>query len=140
MKRITHEQAVNTLLKVWHSLADYYTDSRRRMLMKRYMTRTPSYITSLNYHDPRDRGLVDEMRRTLKQLAGPYYRIKLQGRLGVDNPNAAKYRARKSCQCIRLADSGYVDVYLYTREYIPGFDLRAEIETLLSAMTRCDDE
>ena len=53
--------------------------------------------------------------------------VKLQGRLGKDNPNAIKYRRRPnmnvplnidyyySHQAIRLPDAKTADVYVYTR-------------------------
>lgn len=44
--------------------------------------------------------------------------VKLQGRLGKDNPNAVKYRGRRrhnSYQCIKLADAAFADVYIYNR-------------------------
>lgn len=42
-------------------------------------------------------------------------RVKLQGRLGKDNPAAVKYRtgAWNSHQCIRLKDATAADVYIY---------------------------
>ncbi len=48
--------------------------------------------------------------------------VKLQGRLGTDNPNAWKYKrgfhrrgAYHSHQCIRLPDAQTADVYVYLR-------------------------
>jgi hypothetical protein len=42
-------------------------------------------------------------------------RVKLQGRLGKDNPAAVKYRTGRfnSHQCIRLKDAATADVYIY---------------------------
>jgi len=46
----------------------------------------------------------------------PLY-VKLQGRLGKDNPNAQKYRVRRfnSHQMIALGDAQAADVYVYRR-------------------------
>jgi hypothetical protein len=47
--------------------------------------------------------------------------VKLQGRLGKNNPNAWKYRTRYNggiygdAQCVRLADAAFADVYVYER-------------------------
>lgn len=45
--------------------------------------------------------------------------VKLQGRLGENNPNAAKYRKKKwnghQYQTILLADAATADVYVYKR-------------------------
>jgi hypothetical protein len=47
--------------------------------------------------------------------------VKLQGRLGENNPNTWKYRGRRNggiyydAQCIRLPDAAYADVYVYQR-------------------------
>ena len=47
--------------------------------------------------------------------------VKLQGRLGKNNPNAWKYRSRYNggiygrAQCVRLADAAFADVYVYER-------------------------
>lgn len=47
--------------------------------------------------------------------------VKLQGRLGKDNPNSWKYRPRDKggiygrSKCIRLADAATADVYVYQR-------------------------
>ena len=102
--------------------------------------RTPCYIARFNYQDPLQRKLITALRKLLKDLSGPKVRIKLQGRLGVDNPNASKYREKKSCRCISLKDSGYVDAYLYSREYDPNFDPQAEVETLLFTAARYDED
>jgi hypothetical protein len=44
--------------------------------------------------------------------------VKLQGRLGKDNPKADRYSSKRrynAYQCIRLADSAFADVYIYER-------------------------
>jgi hypothetical protein len=44
--------------------------------------------------------------------------VKMQGRLGKDNPSADKYRGKgfNAYQTIRKADASYFDVYLYERK------------------------
>jgi hypothetical protein len=42
-----------------------------------------------------------------------YWRIKLQGRLGKNNPAAPKYRRRRGPVSIALADATRYDVYVY---------------------------
>lgn len=88
---------------------------------------SPSYIDSFNYHDPRDQDLIEQLRKFVKNKFGSNYRIKLQGRLGRDNSAAKKYRSLEArgynaYQYICLCDSGYVDAYLYTREWDPRVD------------------
>lgn len=83
-------------------------------------TRSPSWLNRFNYHDSRDRALLDSARDRVKNLYGQEFRIKLQGRLGIDNPLAEQYRRTRDWQCIRLKDSGYVDAYVYTREFMPN--------------------
>ena len=43
--------------------------------------------------------------------------VKLQGRLGKNNPNAIKYRTKRfnSHQMIALCDAQHADVYIYVR-------------------------
>ena len=47
--------------------------------------------------------------------------VKLQGRLGKNNPNSWKYRSRYNggiygrAQCVRLSDAASADVYVYVR-------------------------
>lgn len=45
--------------------------------------------------------------------------VKLQGRLGTDNPNAWKYHIGSGvysrAQCVRLPDAATADVYVYNR-------------------------
>lgn len=72
-----------------------------------------SYIGTFNYHLPKDREIINSFRAYLRDVFGPQYRIKLQGRLGVNNSAAAKYRAKKDYKIIALNDSGYVDAYVY---------------------------
>lgn len=76
---------------------------------------------------PEDQAMVDGLRTVVKlnntafgDFERPKY-VKLQGRLGKNNPNAWKYRLRRNggiygdCQAIRLADAATADVYVYTR-------------------------
>ena len=42
-----------------------------------------------------------------------YWRIKLHGRLGKNNPAAAKYRSQRQWQTIALGDAQRIDVYIY---------------------------
>ena len=94
------------------------------------MKRTDSYIGTFN-NDIAGlapvadlRKFVTYMNKMLKQegLNHQYY-IKLQGRLGKDNPNAWKYRqgcgwskgGYGSCQSVRLPDAAYADAYIYKR-------------------------
>jgi hypothetical protein len=44
--------------------------------------------------------------------------VKLQGRLGKNNPKADRYSSKRrynAYQCIRLADAAFADVYIYER-------------------------
>jgi hypothetical protein len=74
---------------------------------------------------PEDQAAVDGLRTVVKlgNLAydnAPRY-VKLQGRLGENNPNAWKYRQRRNggiygrAQCVRLPDAATADVYVYVR-------------------------
>jgi hypothetical protein len=72
---------------------------------------------------PEDQAAVDGLRTVVKlgNLAyetAPRY-VKLQGRLGQNNPNAWKYRGRggiyHNAQCVRLVDAATADVYVYVR-------------------------
>lgn len=63
------------------------------------------------------RQLRARVRAYNKALGGTLY-VKMQGRLGEGNPNAAKYgRGRRyhNHQCIRLNDALKADVYIYER-------------------------
>jgi hypothetical protein len=93
------------------------------------MTRTSAYRFSVRMVNgqvhPEDQASVDGLRTVVKlgNLAydsAPRY-VKLQGRLGQNNPNAWKYRQRRNggiygrAQCVRLADAATADVYVYVR-------------------------
>jgi len=97
------------------------------------MTRTDTYIGTFT-NDLKDSARIKELRKFLTGMnkmlkndgkpAGYY--IKLQGRLGKDNPNAWKYRigcpreyqtmwGQPQSSCIRLDDAAYADAYIYRR-------------------------
>lgn len=95
------------------------------------MTRTSAYRFNVRMIDgkvhPEDQAAVDGL-RTVVKLANsafgdfePMKYVKLQGRLGNDNPNAWKYRLRRNggiygrAQCVRLIDAATADVYVYIR-------------------------
>lgn len=65
--------------------------------------------------------LREEVAMTNGIFQSKFY-VKLQGRLGKNNPNAWKYRARYNggiygrAQCVRLADAAFADVYVYGRD------------------------
>lgn len=71
---------------------------------------------------PEDAKAVETLRKNVKLLnektGGSRY-VKLQGRLGSNNPNAWKYRLgglyRNLHQTIRLEDAATADVYVYIR-------------------------
>ena len=92
------------------------------------MTRTPSYRFTVRMIDgkvhPEDKTSLDDLRVVVKLGNSAFNAkqyIKLQGRLGQNNPNAWKYRQYRNggiygcTQCIRLADAATADVYVYMR-------------------------
>jgi hypothetical protein len=93
--------------------------------MTRYST---SYRFTVRMVDgqvaPEDQAAVDGLRTVVKlgniAFGAPRY-VKLQGRLGQNNPNAWKYRSYRKggiygrAQCVRLADAATADVYVYVR-------------------------
>lgn len=63
---------------------------------------------------------IAALRKRIKAKYGNTKRVVLQGRLGPDNPNRQKYLDEDgkwpyglSAKRIKLADSGYVDAYVY---------------------------
>jgi hypothetical protein len=95
------------------------------------MTRTSAYRFTVRMVNgevaPEHQALVDGL-RTVVKLGNtafgdfePQKYVKLQGRLGQDNPNAWKYRQYHNggiygrAQCVRLADAATADVYVYNR-------------------------
>jgi hypothetical protein len=69
-------------------------------------------------------GILNELRSNISltnRVTRSRLYVKLQGRLGENNPNAWKYRARYNggiygrAQCVRLADAAFADVYVYER-------------------------
>lgn len=92
------------------------------------MTRTSAYRFTVRMINgqvaPEDQAAVDGLRTVVKLGNSAFdttQYVKLQGRLGQDNPNAWKYRQRRSggiygrAQCVRLADAATADVYVYNR-------------------------
>ena len=92
------------------------------------MTRTSAYRFTVRMVDgqvhPEDQAAVDGLRTVVKlgnAAYGTTQYVKLQGRLGQDNPNAWKYRLRcnggiySRAQCVRLSDAATADVYVYDR-------------------------
>jgi hypothetical protein len=92
------------------------------------MERTSAYQFTVRMIDgkvaPEDQDKLDGL-RTVVKLANEAFDltkyVKLQGRLGEDNPNAWKYKIRRNGgiygnhQCIRLFDAATADVYVYNR-------------------------
>jgi hypothetical protein len=67
---------------------------------------------------------LDALREEVAMTNGIFqsqFYVKLQGRLGKNNPNAWKYRHGKDggiygcAQCVRLPDAAFADVYVYER-------------------------
>lgn len=110
------------------------------------MTRTPAYIRTVDLQSEADREWLQQFRKDMSNLNRfnrkhelsrryntwlkrmVYTRIKVSanGRLGIDNPNASKYRSKHtgksypgSHQRILLADARYADIYVHTVEDYP---------------------
>lgn len=92
------------------------------------MNRTDAYRFTVRMQNgkvhPQDEGYLDVLRdyvSTMNRLNGTLQYVKLQGRLGKDNPNSWKYRQYRNggiygrAQCVRLADAATADVYVYNR-------------------------
>ena len=92
------------------------------------MTRTSAYRFTVRMVNGQvhseDQAAVDGLRTVVKlgnSAFGTTQYVKLQGRLGQDNPNAWKYRQRRNggvygkAQCVRLPDAAAADVYVYDR-------------------------
>ena len=94
------------------------------------MNRTDAYIGTFT-NDSKDSARIKDLRKFVKYMnkmlkqegLNHQYYIKLQGRLGKDNPNAWKYRqgcgwskgGYGCCQSVRLPDAAYADAYIYKR-------------------------
>ena len=92
------------------------------------MTRTSAYRFTVRMINgkvaPEDQASVDGLRTVVKLGNSAFdttQYVKLQGRLGQDNPSAWKYRQYRNggiygrAQCVRLADAATADVYVYNR-------------------------
>jgi hypothetical protein len=91
------------------------------------MKRAKSYQFTVEMEDGKPvtkKELLKELREEVSVTNGIFqtqFYVKLQGRLGKNNPNAWKYRARYNggiygrAQCVRLNDSAFADVYVYER-------------------------
>ena len=101
--------------------------------MKIKPNRTSCYIATIELSDAEDQDFLSNLRahvkgnnarRKAEGLRSLY--VKVQGRLGEDNPNAEKYRGRPSYtnpyQCVKLGDARFGDIYVYER-YV--YDLKS---------------
>lgn len=92
------------------------------------MTRTAAYKFTVRMEDgqvhPEDSARLQELKEHVRsENSNKEFKryVKLQGRLGKDNPNTWKYRQRRHggiygrAQCVRLEDAAYADVYVYVR-------------------------
>lgn len=92
------------------------------------MTRTSAYRFTVRMINgkvaPEHQAAIDGLRTVVKlgnTAFGTTQYVKLQGRLGQDNPNAWKYRQYRNggiygrAQCVRLSDAATADVYVYNR-------------------------
>ena len=93
--------------------------------------RTTSYVMTVQMKDGKPFGegveTLEKLRAAIsatnKIVGSTQFYVKLQGRLGKNNPAAVKYRSRANggtgpyykCQAVRLADAQFADVYIYTR-------------------------
>jgi len=94
--------------------------------MKIATKRTPCYRFTVDLKDPKDLELLESFRlgisvenKFLKAQGQRTNYVKVQGRMGKDNPNAEKYRGyradQRKYQCIKLPDARFGDVYVYER-------------------------
>lgn len=91
--------------------------------------RTTSYITTVKMINgkvaPEDQAVLASIKNTVKlsnKKCNKTCYVKLQGRLGENNPHAWKYRrgswkngGYSNCQSVRLGDAQRADVYVYNR-------------------------
>ena len=84
------------------------------MIIDTSYKRTPSYVGTFDLKSKDD---IDAVKAIRKAMKGTGKRLKLQGRLGKNNPNAYKYKGKKgyygSCICISLYDAARADGYIY---------------------------
>lgn len=91
-------------------------------------TRTSEfYVETIDHHSVAGKKRIADLRAKVKAddiRYGYSRRVMLQGRMGVDNPNAYKYSSKNSPntgfgshshQCIKLADAATADIYIYDR-------------------------
>jgi len=93
------------------------------MIIKK--NRTAAYRFTVDLSSEEDMEFVKDFRRLVKEenaKTGSRFYVKLQGRLGRNNPHAEKFRkggelskARNSWQCIPLKYAQHADVYVYYR-------------------------
>lgn len=91
------------------------------------MSRTNSYQFTVEMKDGKpitENKSLSALREEVAMTNGIFqtqFYVKLQGRLGENNPNAWKYKSRRNggvygrAQCVRLADAAFADVYVYER-------------------------
>lgn len=90
------------------------------------MNRTPAYQFTVEMKDGIPVGSKKEFLQSLREIIKETNKhrerkqyVKLQGRLGKDNPNAWKYHRIVgryfNHQAIRLGDAAFADVYVYQR-------------------------
>ena len=76
--------------------------------------RTSSYVGTFNLKSKDD---IDAIKAIRKAIKGTGVRMKLQGLLGKNNPNAHKYKGKRgyygSCICVSLYDAARADGYIY---------------------------
>lgn len=83
--------------------------------------RSKSYVFTVDPANMKQREVFDELRLIVQiynRVEGTKFRLKRLGRLGKNNPNILLYRNRvagRSYQNIRVAESGYFDIYLNDR-------------------------
>ena len=84
------------------------------MIIDTSVKRTTTYIGTFDLNSKDD---IDAVKAIRKAMKGTGKRLKLQGRLGKNNPNAHKYKGRKgyygSSICVSLYDAARADGYVY---------------------------
>ena len=84
------------------------------MIIDTSVKRTTTYVGTFDLNNKDD---IDAVKAIRKAMKGTGKRLKLQGRLGKNNPNAHKYKGRKgyygSSICVSLYDASRADGYVY---------------------------